>query len=242
MRPVLINGIEELATRADLLDRAICLYLPTIPDVIRRTEQQLFADFERQRPQILGAFLDAVSKALQQLPSVRLAKPPRMADFSVWATAGESGLGFLSGAFLSAYGSNREDANGLALEACVLAPVIQEFASDRGTWEGTAQELLDELEQMDVSGKLKSRRDWPRNPQGLGKRLRRMAPNLRRVGIEVDFDRGTGKARRRMIRLFRGNNQPSDSSELDSSDRMTGQIADKSDMSDNGMHEAVGNK
>jgi hypothetical protein len=69
-----------------------------------------------------------------------------------------------------------------------------------------------------------------------------MAPNLRRVGIEVDFDRGTGKARRRMIRLFRGNNQPSDSSELDSSDRMTGQIADKSDMSDNGMHEAVGNK
>jgi hypothetical protein len=222
MRPVLINGIEELATRSDLLDRAICLYLPTIPDGLRRTEQQLFADFEEQRPHILGAFLDAVAKALQQLPNVRLAKPPRMADFSVWATAGESGLGLELGAFLSAYVSNREDANGLALEACVLAPVIQEFIAGRGVWKGTAQDLLDALDGMDGAEKLRTRRDWPKSPQGLGKRLRRIAPNLRRIGIEVDFDRGTGKARKRMIRLFKGHNQPSESSELDASDQMTG--------------------
>ncbi len=219
MRPVLINGIEELATRSDLLDRAICLYLPTIPDGLRRTEQQLFADFEQQRPHILGAFLDAVAKALQQLPNVRLAKPPRMADFSVWATAGESGLGLEPGAFLSAYGANREDANGLALEACVLAPAIQEFIAERDIWEGTAQDLLDEMEDMDASGKLKGRRDWPKSPQGLGKRLRRIAPNLRRIGIEVDFDRGTGKARKRLIRLFKGHNPPSESSELDAGDQ-----------------------
>jgi len=233
MRPTIINGIEELATRSDLLDRAICLYLPTIPDSLRRTEQQLSLDFERQRPQILGAFLSAVSIALRHLPGVRLTKPPRMADFSVWATAGESGLGLEPGAFLLAYGSNRADANGLALEACVLAPAIQDFASARHVWEGTAQELLDELEQMDGSDKLKSRRDWPKNPQGLGKRLRRIAPNLRRIGIEVDFDRGSGKARKRMIRLLKASNQPSESSELDVSDPMVGAIADVSDMSDN---------
>ena len=174
----------------------------------------MFADFEQQRPYILGAFLDAVSTALKQLPSVRLAKPPRMADFSVWAVAGEQGLGLSPGAFLAAYQSNRADANGLALEACVLAPAIQEFIAGRGVWEGTAQDLLDELDGMDGTEKLRNRRDWPKSPQGLGKRLRRIAPNLRRVGVEVDFDRGTGKARRRMIRLFTGQNQPSESSEL----------------------------
>ena len=172
MRPVLINGIEELATRSDLLDRTICLCLPTIPDGMRRTEQQLFADFEQRRPQILGAFLDAVAKALQQLPNVRLAKPPRMADFSVW--------------------------------------------------EGTAQALLDELEQADGSDKWKKRRDWPKSPQGLGKRLRRIAPNLRRIGIEVDFDKSTDKTRKRLIRLFNGHNQPSESSERDASDHKVG--------------------
>jgi hypothetical protein len=222
MRPVLINGIEELATRSDLLDRTICLCLPTIPDGMRRTEQQLFADFEQRRPQILGAFLDAVAKALRQLPNVRLARPPRMADFGVWATAGESGLGLEPGAFLSAYSSNREDANGLALEACVLAPAIQDFITRRSVWEGTAQTLLDELEQADGSDKWKHRRDWPKSPQGLGKRLRRIAPNLRRIGIEVDFEKSTDKTRKRLIRLFNGHNQPSESSEREASDHKTG--------------------
>jgi hypothetical protein len=31
-RPVALNGIEELATRADLLDRAVLVYLPRISD------------------------------------------------------------------------------------------------------------------------------------------------------------------------------------------------------------------
>jgi hypothetical protein len=220
MRPVLINGIEELATRSDLLDRTICLYLPTIPDERRKTEQQLFAEFEQRKPQILGALLSAVAQALKQLPTVKLATPPRMADFSVWATAGELGLGFESGAFLSAYGANREDANGLALEACVLAPVIQEFIAARCVWEGTAQGLLDELDGMDTTEKLRTRRDWPKSPQGLGKRLRRIAPNLRRIGIEVDFDKSTDKARKRLIRLFNGHNQPSESSEMNADDQM----------------------
>ena len=33
MRPVIVNGIAELATRSDLLDRTICLTLATIPDM-----------------------------------------------------------------------------------------------------------------------------------------------------------------------------------------------------------------
>lgn len=228
MRPVLINGIEDVATRSDLLDRAICLYLPTIPDGERRTEQRVFADFERQRPQILGAFLDAVSQALRKLPTIQLTNPPRMADFSLWAVAGEEGLGLQRGAFLRAYRSNRADANGLALEACVLAATIQEFIAGRDLWEGTAQELLDELESGVASDKLKNRRDWPKSPQAVGKRIRRIAPNLRRAGIEVNFEKGSGKMRKRIIRLFRAGNQPSDLSESAPSEL----IADMSDMSD----------
>jgi hypothetical protein len=35
------------------------------------------------------------------------------------------------------------------------------------------------------------RRDWPRTPAAIGTELRRIAPNLREVGIEVEFVRGT---------------------------------------------------
>jgi hypothetical protein len=69
-RPIVLNGIEELATRADLLDRAILLYLPTIPEEKRQDEQAFWQAFEQARPHILGALLDIVSAALGTLPTV----------------------------------------------------------------------------------------------------------------------------------------------------------------------------
>src|SRR5438093_1958573 len=59
-RPVILNGIEEIATRADLLDRAIVLYLPHIPEESRRPETELWRDFDGVKAGILGGLLDAV--------------------------------------------------------------------------------------------------------------------------------------------------------------------------------------
>jgi hypothetical protein len=87
MRPVLVNGIEDLATRADLLDRALTLTLPAIPDEKRRDEGGLWRQYEEVRPRVLGALLDAVSAALRDLPDTRLTSKPRMADFALWVTA-----------------------------------------------------------------------------------------------------------------------------------------------------------
>src|SRR5215212_3526332 len=41
-RPIILNGITDVATRADLLDRAIVLTLPTIPEEERRPEAELW--------------------------------------------------------------------------------------------------------------------------------------------------------------------------------------------------------
>jgi integrase len=61
MRPVLVNGIEDLATRADLLDRALTLTLPVISDERRRDEGGLWRQYEEVRPRVLGALLDALT-------------------------------------------------------------------------------------------------------------------------------------------------------------------------------------
>ena len=42
MRPIVINGIEEFATRADLLDRALLLAQPKIEKTRRRPEKRLW--------------------------------------------------------------------------------------------------------------------------------------------------------------------------------------------------------
>ena len=91
-RPVILNGIEDIVTRPDLADRAIFLTLEPIPEERRRPEQELRAEFEAERPRILGALLDAIVKGLKELPVTRLEKLPRMADFALWATACETAL------------------------------------------------------------------------------------------------------------------------------------------------------
>src|SRR5262249_9225206 len=113
-RPILLNGIEDLGTRADLLDRCVNVHLPSIPDSERKSEAELWARFEAARPRILGALLHAVAVALGRLPSVRIDGLPRMADFTCWAVAAEPALGVPPGSFLAAYRANSADAVELA--------------------------------------------------------------------------------------------------------------------------------
>src|SRR5262245_27613663 len=92
-RPIILNGIDDIATRPDLADRCIVQTLAAISDKKRELESELWAKFEQKRPHILGALLDAVSHGLKALPDVKLDRKPRMADFAQWVTACEGALG-----------------------------------------------------------------------------------------------------------------------------------------------------
>lgn len=197
-RPVILTGIEELATRGDLLDRALILYLPTIDKAERRTEREFWTEFERVRPRILGALLGAVSTALRNLDAVELAEPPRMADFAEWVVAAEPALGWEPGGFITAYTANRAVANELTLEVSPLAGPVRELAA--AGFEGTASELLERLGEL--AGETATRRkSWPSSPPALGAELRRIAPNLRAADVVVEFQRERG---RRSIRIKAG--------------------------------------
>ena len=233
MRPVIINGISELATRSDLLDRAICLTLPTIPDSKRKTEEELGQEFNKLLPEILGALLSAVSSAMKKLPTVKLESLPRMADFAIWAVAAEESLGLYEGSFITAYTANRESATDLAIEASPIGPAIQGLMENQSCWEGTAQELLEKLEHDNYPNEnTRKRKDWPKSPQVLGKALRQIAPNLRRSGIEVKFDRGTGKKRKRLIIIELCETLLSEPSDTNLNNVQKNGVSDRSDRSD----------
>jgi hypothetical protein len=212
-RPVMLTGIEELATRSDLLDRSIMLYLPEILDSKRRSEKQLWQEFHDAQPRILGALLDAVSTAIRELPSVNLPKRPRMADFAEWAVAAESALCISKGAFLSAYCGNREAAHDLVLEGSSVADAVRKLGA-QGDFEGTPTELLTELTKL-VSEETRKHTEWPRNARVLSNKLRRLIPNLRAVGVIVQFTRG--KARTVAIRAASRNKNGSDDGDVSQS-------------------------
>jgi hypothetical protein len=200
-RPVILNGIEDIVTRPDLADRALFLTLEPIPEERRRPEQELWAAFEAERPRILGALLDAVAKGMAMLPQTRLAKLPRMADFALWATACETAL-WPAGTFWSAYCGNRDEAVEGVIEADPIAAAVRTIMATRTEWTGTASELLGALAEM-AGERIAKSKSWPDSPRALAGRLRRAATFLRKVGIEVGFER-EGRARTRIIRIITG--------------------------------------
>jgi hypothetical protein len=197
-RPVILNGIGTVVTRSDLLDRSLLVELPVIPDTRRRDERELLREFEGARPRILGALLDAVSGALRCLPTVHLARAPRLADFAHWISAAEPTLGWAPGTFTEAYDANRTHADEDALEASPIPGPLYGLI-DKRAWHGTATELLDALAGR-AAEPVRGSSDWPANPRVLSSMLRRLAPNLRRVGVQVVFSEN---ARPKTVRIYR---------------------------------------
>jgi len=201
-RPSMLVGIDPLAARGDLVDRALLVPLRPIDPSNRRTEEEIHERFASVRPQILAGLCNAVATALANLPTTRLARLPRMADFAVWATAAEPALGLAPGEFLRAYEANRAAVHQQALEASPLIWAISDLLHDRDSWTGTATLLLMILEHRALESDLKDRA-WPRSPRALSSQLRRLAPALRTMRVEVEFDRVSGVSRVREISLSR---------------------------------------
>lgn len=237
-KPILFNGIPALASRPDLAERAITVTLPAIPDDARRPEAEFWRDFEAAAPRILGALLGGVSFALKWLPETTLPRLPRMADFALWATAAGPYFVWSDGAFMAAYQRNACKGVQELVEADHVAVAVRSLMETEWTWQGTASALLSEINSR-TSEDIQREKGWPKDAARLGNRLRRVAPALRRLGIEIDLDARVGKNRTRVIGIVRrpvadsneigadsGKNGPSADNPLNGRDKVDADSAD----------------
>jgi hypothetical protein len=149
------------------------------------------------RPRILGALLDGAVRGLQKLPQIRLEKPPRMADFALWATACETAF-WPQETFMRAYDVNRQAAIDSIIEADPVATFVRDIMAERSTWTGKASDLL-QARLSEKNGPERSA-SWPKNPRAFAARLRRCQTFLRTAGIEISFGR-EGPAGSRIIKM-----------------------------------------
>jgi hypothetical protein len=197
-RPILLNGIEELATRTDLIDRSVLLELPVIRKY--RSEAEFWKAFEAVQPRLLGALLDLAVQILQGLPKVELTEQLRMADFAKLGTAAEPALGLPRGSFLRAYDHNRKNAHNVALEASPIANLVADLAKEG--WEGTASSLLSELARM-ADDEIKRRKGWPKSPRVLSGMVKRLSTALRTSGVSIKHERDGTPNRNKLISIRR---------------------------------------
>ena len=196
-RPVIFNGISNFARQNDFMDRALFLELSTIHESRRRTEGNLLSDWQKARPQVLGALYDLVAVGLRNRDTVKVQNLPRMADSARWITAVESEGLWENGSFLDAYQNNRQGVVDLALESDPVAVGILNLMKERHSWSDTCTTLLEDLRKVTPPG-LKKLQDFPKAPNKLKDRLTRLEGFLATRGLRIDRER---TSQRRLVTL-----------------------------------------
>jgi hypothetical protein len=198
-RPIVLNGIEDVIARADLADRAIFLSLGPIREEQRRSEVELWREFEAARPAILGALLDAVVYGLRAGHSFHPGRLPRMADFALWATACETAI-WPAGTFSRAYAANQIAGIEGMIDSDPIASCVWELMSKHSSWVGSAADLL--RVSIERSSQPLNNTAPIKNPRALAGHLRRAQTFLRVLGVDITFSR-EGRAGSRVIRIRR---------------------------------------
>ena len=193
-----------------------------------------WAAFEKVRPRILGALLDALVFALKNPITI---DNPRMAEFAEWASSAEPALArqwntwacgreqpstskeagmeestafdWKPDALLRLYQKNIATATTAALDQHIVASYLIEFAQREECWKGPATDLLVELHRLTLGTKVSQGKGWPKTPGSLGMILQRLTPSLAAVGVNVEKEKETTGRRGRLWIISLANNEAS---------------------------------
>jgi len=195
-RCVGLSGINIAAVRSDLLDRSLLIGLKIISNQKRREERELFAKFEKCKSEILGAFLDALAKAIEVYPTLNLKGLFRMADFTRWGCAISVALGKTPQDFLGAYRRKValavEEAAHSSTTATVLIDWMQlEKKGGLLPRKITPTKLYKTLrkhakEELGINTNTKG---FPKTPNVLTRQINELAPSLKELGWNVTSQR-----------------------------------------------------
>jgi energy-coupling factor transporter ATP-binding protein EcfA2 len=178
-RCVIFDAIDVGAMEPDLADRALPVTLDLIPDDERRDEESFWPDWRDDHPLILGAVLDLAVKVLRRLPSVDLAKKPRMADYARILAAVDAELDTDA---LTRYASQAATLAADGLSGDPLAARIQAIVTS--PYEGTSAGLLELVKPHDPDWK--PPKEWPKDARAVTSRMRRLAPAFRKTGWIIE--------------------------------------------------------
>ena len=192
-RPFIINGISDVATKSDLIERLITVELTRPEEGERKTEEEILSEFNDIYPQILGALYDAVACALRNEGTIKTPRNVRMADAAKFLCAAEPSTGLPKGAFLTALERSQTDR---IVERTDNDPVVVGLRSklEKNPFEGTMGDLLSAIMPE------RPPRYFPDTPNKLSKTLDRLKNGMNKAGIY--FERIGRTSKGQMIRVY----------------------------------------
>jgi len=198
-KPILLNGIDEIVVRGDLISRSVKIELQKLKQ--SRTESSVWSDFIKDAPSILGALLDGLSVALSRADHIKIDKLLRMGDFCKWASAASSVYGWNEDQFMTAYRANISSSYVDSIEASTFASGVVKMFKSRLEFTGTPLELLRQVEGNFVSEKVRHSHKWVTTAKGVMSKLNRYQDALEVFGIR--FNKTRDRTNRTILSITR---------------------------------------
>jgi hypothetical protein len=225
------NGINLGATKSDLLDRGLIIELERIAKEKQRKIEDVWAEFEAIKPQLLAYIFDTLVKVLQVKASGGIASEikglPRMADFAEIGEIISRCMGNPKDAFINAYYRNIKLQTEEAISANLLGNIMIQFMQDKAEWTGTATELHMDLQEKAATLNINIHdKSWPKSANSLSRKLNLIKTNLREIGIELDKCYLDENKKSRGIKICKISSEPSEPSETQNHAQVTSDISD----------------
>ena len=212
-RLISLNGINLVARKPDLLNRALTFDLEPIPAERRMEESVLRKRFSEAKPKILGAMFTILSGAMavKEKGDITMRKEHRLADYLMWSGRIAVAIGLTPKNFLDAFRGNIQTQDNEVLEGSVLAQTIiklaHELAVERTSY--TPENLYEKLKSYAGPFESDGYSDFPGRSGWLWKKIKIIHANLAAIGIDMRHSPSTKRPREIEIvinkKLLRGN-------------------------------------
>lgn len=193
---VILNGIDEISKRQDLVSRTIFIETPRLKAEQKKTENDIWTEFNKDYPYILGSIVNAVSAGLKNKGKDK-SSYARMIDFGRFIADCSEALDWEDGYWQTIYADNQTTGIEQSINSDPFALAVVEMMDNLAidgltTWKGTSSDLLNKFAKILPSEDTIYNRAWPKYNQVKG-RLRRIAPLLATKNIEWTDTRSNGK-------------------------------------------------
>lgn len=204
--PVILNGISNFITRSDLADRAITIRLQMNENAKRKTEAELWKQFDTDQPNIISYLLNGLVEMLKNKDDVVEIGNQRMADFYANSCRAEPAF-WDKGTFSSAYEENRQRSKLELLDQSQLAKAIHNYVQSddfsrtgRTGWTGSPEEFSIMIEAYSDEP-ISSKKDIDAKLATIGIELKNITPLLAENGIIFEKTKDNTKNRNRIYKI-----------------------------------------
>lgn len=185
-RLIIANEKTNFIIKNDPSDRIVVVNPRFIPDNRRRTEKDIWAEYLKVKPVIIGSLYDTLVTVLQNQNSAVVEELSEESDFANFSCTTNLAARWTHGWLTKAYYLNRNDRSVQKAKSDEIVQSILGFIIRADWWKGTAAELLNELERYVRSQSACSYESLPGSANAMSRKLTREKNLLRRMGVSCN--------------------------------------------------------